>query len=75
MTEARRQAAEDRTWYSAYICALAALASYDEDTIFDYVVENSGDVSALIKRARKDGAMKWSGLSGYVRREAQRNGE
>ncbi len=25
---------------------------------------------ALIKRARRDGAMRWSGLSGYVRRKA-----
>ena len=75
MTEAQRQTAEDRSWLCGYICALVALAPYGDDTIFDDVVEGSGDVNALIKRARRDGAMRWSGLSGYVRREAQRNGE
>ncbi len=55
-------------WYRGFTVALAVLCGYGEDTIFDDVVENSGDVEALIKQARKDGAMRWSGLSGYVRR-------
>jgi hypothetical protein len=55
-------------WYRGFTVALVALAPYEEDTIFDDVVENCGDVEALIDRARKDGAMRWSGLSGYVRR-------
>lgn len=64
MTEAREQ----REWIRGYTCALVALAPWGEDTIFDEVVESSGEVEALIKQARRDGAMRGSGLSGYVRR-------
>jgi hypothetical protein len=59
-------------WYRGYTCALAPLSFYGEDSIFDYVVENAGNVGVLIKQTRKDGAMRWSGLSGYVRRERQK---
>ena len=61
---------DDRTWRRGYTAALAALAPYGEDTIFDEVVDAFGAPEVLIKQARKDGAMRWSGLSGYVRRRA-----
>ena len=67
---AKTQAMTDREWYRGFTVALSVLAAYGEDTIFDDVVDNSGNVEALIKRARKDGAMRWSGLSGYVRRKS-----
>lgn len=57
-----------RAWRRGYTAALAALSPYEEDTIFDEVVDASGEPEALIGQAREDGAMRWSGLSGYVRR-------
>lgn len=61
---------DDRTWCRGFTAALAALAPYGEDTIFDEVVESFGAPKVLIDQARKDRAMRWSGLSGYVRRRA-----
>ena len=66
----RQEAREKRSWLWGYICALAPLAQYGQDTIFDEVVDSFGEAEALIKRARRDGAMRWSGLSAYVRRKA-----
>ena len=63
----------DRAWLWGYICALAPLNEYAEDSIFDHVVDSSGEAEALIKQARRDGAMRWSGLSGYVRRRSPRD--
>lgn len=51
--------------------ALAVLAQFGEDTIYDEVV-SSGEPEAVVSQARKDGAMRWSGLSGYVRREKEK---
>ena len=56
------------TWNRGFIAALAALAQYEQDTIYDDVVQSGGS-EELVAQARKDGAMRWSGLSGYVRRE------
>ena len=66
------KATDHRAWRRGYTAALAALSPAGEDTIFDEVVDASGEPDALIDRARKDGAMRWSGLSGYVRREKER---
>ena len=60
---------ENKNWLWGYICALAALHEYEEDTLFDHVVDSFGEAEALVKEARRDGAMRWSGLSGYVRRK------
>ena len=57
----------EREWLRGYTVALAALSHFGEDTIFDAVV-TQGEPDALIRQARRDGAMRWSGLSGYVRR-------
>ena len=57
----------DRSWLRGYTVALAALAQFDQSTIYDAVV-NNGEPEAIIRLARRDGAMRWSGLSGYVRR-------
>jgi len=58
---------EKQAWYRGFIAALAPLAPFEEDTIYDEVV-NTVDEAELIQQARKDGAMRWSGLSRYVRR-------
>jgi hypothetical protein len=57
-------------FYRGAICALAALAPFGEDTIYDDVV-NTFDETELIRIARNDGAMKWSGLSKYLRRKKE----
>jgi hypothetical protein len=62
------EASLERAWLRGFTVALASLAPFGQDTIYDEVV-SSGDPEALIRQARKDGAMRWSGLSGYVRRK------
>ena len=69
MTSPKQKAKEGWIW--GYVCALAPLSEFGEDTIFDHVVDSSGAAEALIKHARRSGAMRWSGLSGYVRRRTQ----
>ena len=61
---------DDRALCRGYICALAALALWDQDTIFDNIVKAYGNPEALIDQARRDRAMRWSGLSGYLQRRA-----
>ena len=56
-------------WRRGYIAALAALAQYGQDTIYDDVVVCSGEPEALMLQARRDGAMRWSGLSGFLKRD------
>ena len=63
----RARDARHRTWLRGYIAALAALAPFNQDTIYDTVVRE-GEEEAMIYQARRDGAMGWSGLTGYVRR-------
>ena len=70
----RQEAKVKKDWLWGYICALAPLNEYGEDSIFDHVVDSSSEAEALIKQARRDGAMRWSGLSGYVRRKAWESG-
>ena len=57
----------NQAWLRGYTVALAALAQFDQSTIYDAVVDG-GEPEAIIRQARRDGAMRWSGLSGYVRR-------
>lgn len=48
------------------ICALGTLWAIQRDTVvFDEVVEALGP-DDLVKQARKDGNMRWSGLSDYL---------
>jgi hypothetical protein len=56
-----------REWLRGFTVALASLTQFREDTIYDEVV-SSGEPEALIRLARRDGTLRWSGLSGYVRR-------
>ncbi len=65
----------NRGWLRGYTVALAALAPAGEDTLYDGVVEESQVEEELIAQARKDGAMRWSGLSGYVRRRKEAHDE
>ena len=58
---------DDQSWLRGYTVALATLSQFDQDTIYDAVVAG-GEPDAMIRQARRDGAMRWSGLSGYVRR-------
>lgn len=67
----RPRATEDelhQAWLRGYTSALAALAQFGQDTIYDEVVE-AGEPDPMIRQGRRDGAMRWSGLSGYVRRQ------
>lgn len=61
-----------RAWLRGYTVALATLAQFGQDTIYDAVVAQ-GEPDAMIVQARRDGAMRWSGLTGYVRRARGRN--
>ena len=65
MTKAEQR--EKREWYRGFIAALAPLAQFEEDTIYDEVVCTVNE-EELIQQARKDGAMKWSGLTEYRKR-------
>ena len=58
-------------WRRGYTAALASFSQWGEDTIYDEAVEASGEPDELIRQARKDGAMRWSGLSGYVKRQKE----
>ena len=46
------------------LSALAIIAIYDERTLFDEIVAATGETE-LVETARRDGAMRWSGLSRY----------
>lgn len=58
-------------WLRGYTAALAALAPFGQDTIYDAVVEE-GELDMMLCQARRDGALRWSGLSGYIRRQRER---
>ena len=54
------------------ICALGTLWAIERNTVvYDEVVRALGP-DDLIKQARKDGNMRWSGLSDYLKRERAR---
>ncbi len=63
-----------KAWLRGYIVALATLAPFGADTIYDAVVE-AGEPEAMIRQARRDGAMRWSGLTGSVRRTGGGRGD
>ncbi len=52
------------SFYAGVLSALAIVAVFDEATIFNEIVKEVGEAD-LVKTARRDGAMKWSGLSKY----------
>jgi len=52
------------SFYAGILTALSVVAAADARTIFDEIVKQV-DETALIKTARRDGAMRWSGLSKY----------
>ena len=53
-----------QSFYAGVLSALAIIAIHDERTLFDEIVSTVGETE-LVKTARKDGAMRWSGLSQY----------
>ena len=55
-------------FYLGAICALAAMATFGEDTIYDEIVKTF-DEDELIRVARKTGNMRWSGLDQYRKRK------
>ena len=61
MTESRMRMA---SFYAGILTALSVVAQADQRVLFDEIVKQV-DVDALIKTARRDGAMRWSGLSRY----------
>jgi hypothetical protein len=52
------------SFYAGVLSALAIVATHDERVTFDEIVAATGE-EELVKTARNDGAMKWSGLSRY----------
>lgn len=51
------------------ICAIGTLWAIERNTVvYDEVVSALGP-DDLVKQARKDGTMRWSGLSGYLKRK------
>lgn len=52
------------SFYAGVLSALAIIAIHDEQVIFDEIVAATGETE-LVKQARQDGAMRWSGLSKY----------
>ena len=58
---------EDEEFYLGIISALAVVNIYNLDTLFDEIVGTT-DLENLVKVARKNGHMRWSGLSEYLRR-------
>ena len=60
------------SFYAGILTALSVVAQADQQTVFDEIVKNVG-ADALVKTARRDGCMKWSGLSkyGYGKRKQQ----
>jgi len=65
-------------FYAGVLSALAVVVIYDEETIFREIVDAIGE-KELIRIARRDGSMRWSGLAyyGYGRthRPASRRGK
>ena len=52
------------SFYAGILTALSCVVQADERVLFDEIVKQV-DVDALIKTARRDGCMRWSGLSRY----------
>ena len=52
------------SFYAGILTALAVVAQADERTLFDEIVKLV-DADELVKTARRDGCMRWSGLSKY----------
>jgi len=52
------------SFYAGVLSALAVIAQHDERTLFDEVVTMIGETD-LVKAARRQGSMRWSGLSRY----------
>lgn len=67
MKTPRRIDRDARQFYLGVVAALAIMAIHGQDTIYDEIVEEVG-AEELIRVARRDGALKWSGLSDYIRR-------
>ncbi len=51
-------------FYRGVICCLAVIVVYDQQTLFDEIIRTVDEVE-LVRVARMDGAMRWSGLTKY----------
>lgn len=51
-------------FYSGMLAALAVVALFDQETLFRNIVETA-DEKELVRVARANGDMRWSGLSRY----------
>ena len=62
------------SFYAGILTALSVIAQADERTLFDEIVKVVG-ADELVKTARRDGCMRWSGLSryGYGKRQTDAN--
>jgi hypothetical protein len=63
----------ERAFLRGVECALAVVSSRGDDVLFDEIV-NTVDHRALLKVARGDGTLRWSGLSKWLKRRRE-NGE
>ncbi|HXI41620.1 MAG TPA: hypothetical protein VNH83_16680 [Bryobacteraceae bacterium] len=64
----------DKEFLRGIGAALAVVHSRGEDTIFDEIV-GTVDSSQLVKVARQDGSLRWTGLSAWLKREKTDRGE
>lgn len=64
MEQKKSKSALSDTFYAGILGALAVVAVHDEETIFREIV-GTVDEAELIRIARRDRAMRWSGLARY----------
>lgn len=76
-----RSTAEERGFYRGVIAALGALKGMEAPhSVHYHEVARTFDVAALVREARREGDLEWSGIGEYVRyrrrveRESHREG-
>jgi hypothetical protein len=60
----RKLSKADKAFYGGILTALAILRIHDQQTIFDEVVGTT-DVKELVRYAKEENEMEWSGLADY----------
>ena len=63
-----------KDFFRGVITSLAVLKGFGMDTIYEEIIKTVGE-DELVRIARSDGAMRWSGLSGYRRLKRQGAGQ
>lgn len=62
----------DKGFSAGIVSALAVLRAWREDgAMYDEIVQSAGEAEVLAE-AKRSGAMRWSGLDAYKRRQKRR---